>query len=62
MERLDSGPRWRLEMKSQFEHWLDELEHLGVVKRREDVLDSMIVLGCILGAAGIVFLILAWRR
>lgn len=49
-------------MRNRFERWLDELERLGIVKRREDVIGSMIVLGSILAAAGIVFLVLAWRR
>ncbi len=49
-------------MIDRFLRWLDELERLGVVRRREDVINSLIVLGCILSAAVIVFLVLAWRR
>ncbi len=49
-------------MIGRFLRWLEELERRGVVKRKEDVLDAMIVLGCILMAAGIVLLALAWKR
>ena len=45
-----------------FLRWLDELERKGVVKRKEDVLNALIVLGCILAAAGIVLLALAGKR
>ncbi len=49
-------------MIDRFLRWLDELERQGVVNRRQDAISSMIVLGCILTAAGIVLLALAWRR
>ncbi len=49
-------------MIDRFLRWLDELERQGVVKRRQDVIRSLIVLGCMLAAAGIVFLALACRR
>ncbi len=49
-------------MIDRFLRWLDELERQGVVKRRQDVISSMIVLGCVLAASGIVFLVLACRR
>ncbi len=42
--------------------WLEELEKAGVVKRKEDVVNALIVLGCILAAAGIALLALAWKR
>jgi hypothetical protein len=46
----------------RFLYWLEDLERQGVVKRKEDVVNAMIVLGCILSVAGIVLLVLAWRR
>ncbi len=49
-------------MIDRFLRWLDALERQGVVKRRQDAISSLIVLGCILAASGIVFLVLAWRR
>ncbi len=42
--------------------WLDELVRKGVVRRREDVINSLIVLGCIVMAAGIALLVLALSR
>lgn len=49
-------------MTGRFLCWLEVLERKGVVKRKEDVLNALIVLGCILAAAGIVLLALAWKR
>ena len=49
-------------MIDRFLRWLDELERQGVVKRAEDVLNAMIVVSCILLAAGIVLLALTWKR
>ncbi len=49
-------------MKGRIQRWLEELERKGVVRRKEDVLNALIVLGCILAAAGIVLLALAWKR
>jgi hypothetical protein len=42
--------------------WLDELERTGVVKRKEDAVNAMIVLGCIAAAAGVVLLAVALHR
>lgn len=49
-------------MRERIRRWLEELERTGVVKRKEDVVNALIVLGCILAAAGIALLALAWKR
>ena len=49
-------------MIRRFLRWIGELERKGVVKRKEDVLNALIVLGCILAAAGIALLAFAWKR
>ncbi len=49
-------------MIDRFLRWLDELERTGVVKRKEDVVNAMIVLGCIAVAAGVVLLAVALHR
>ena len=49
-------------MIDRFLRWLDELDRTGVVKRKEDVVNAMIVLGCIAVAAGVVLLAVALRR
>lgn len=42
--------------------WLDELVRQGVVKCREDVICAAVVTGCILAAAGLALLALAFAR
>ena len=49
-------------MIDRFLRWLDELERTGVVKRKEDIINAMIVLGCIAAAAGVVLLAVALHR
>lgn len=49
-------------MTNRFLRWLEELERQGVVKRREDVISSVMVLGCLMAAAGLIFLALAWFK
>lgn len=49
-------------MIRRFLRWIGDLESKGVVKRKEDVLNALIVLGCILAAAGVVLLAWALHR
>lgn len=49
-------------MRARISKWLDELVRWGVVKSREDVINAMIVVGCILAAAGLILLVLAWAK
>lgn len=46
----------------EISNWMDDLVRKGVIKRKEDVVNALIVLGCILAAAGIILLALAWKR
>lgn len=49
-------------MNARISRWIDEMVRRGVVKSREDVLNGVIVTGCILTAAGIALLALACGR
>ncbi len=46
----------------EINRWLDDLVRQGVVKSREDVLNAVIVVGCILAAAGLILLAFVWAK
>ena len=46
----------------EISRWLDELVRQGVVRSREDVVNAVIVVGCVLAAAGLILLVLAWAK
>lgn len=49
-------------MIDRFRCWLEDLERRGIVKSRDDVIHSLIVLGCLLIAAGVVLLAWTFRQ
>ena len=46
----------------EISRWIDELVRQGVVRSREDVINAVIVAGCVLAAAGLILLVLAWAK
>lgn len=46
----------------EISRWLDELVRRGVVRSREDVINAAVVAGCILAAAGLALVALAFGR